>query len=37
MWTAYFGFRMGLDANDNPTPFRNIGTDDICALTLGPP
>lgn len=34
-WTGYFGVWMGLDANDNPMLLRNIGTDDLYALTLG--
>ncbi|HEX4008275.1 MAG TPA: protein kinase [Acidobacteriaceae bacterium] len=34
-FTGFFGIWMGLDANDNPMLLRNVGTDDIYALTLG--
>jgi eukaryotic-like serine/threonine-protein kinase len=34
-YTGFFNIWMGLDANDAPMILRDIGTDDIYALTLG--
>jgi Tol biopolymer transport system component len=34
-YTGYFGVWMALDPNDDPMILRDIGTDDIYALTLG--
>ena len=34
--TGYFSFWMGLDPDDNPLLLRDLGGDDIYALTLEP-